>query len=235
MSEPIDRFTHIRWLFKNDFEKIRQQRVLICGVGGVGGFALDSLYRVGIGQITIIDKDVFDVTNQNRQIGSERIGESKVLVLQDLYKGIQALNLHIDEAFLNSFNFRDYDYILDCMDDLPIKTSLAIKCQNFAYGKFISSMGSAKRLNPKHIKVGSVWESYGDKFGRKFRDFLKKRRFKGDFKVVFSPEVPHCIELGSFNAVTASFGLQIASEVVQDIINNERKWNERLRRRIGRF
>ncbi|WP_231209424.1 tRNA threonylcarbamoyladenosine dehydratase [Helicobacter pylori] len=218
MSEPIDRFTRIRWLFKNDFEKIRRQRVLICGVGGVGGFALDALYRVGIGQITIIDKDAFDITNQNRQIGSERIGESKVLVLQDLYKGVQALNLHIDEAFLNSFNFRDYDYILDCMDDLPIKTSLAIKCQNFAYGKFISSMGSAKRLNPKHIQVGSVWESYGDKFGRKFRDFLKKHRFKGDFKVVFSPEVPHCIELGSFNAVTASFGLQIASEVVQDII-----------------
>ncbi len=95
--------------------------------------------------------------------------------------------------------------------------------------------GECERLNPKHIQVGSVWESYGDKFGRKFRDFLKKRRFKGDFKVVFSPEVPHCIELGSFNAVTASFGLQIASEVVQDIINNERKWNERLRRRIGRF
>lgn len=88
----------------------------------------------------------------------------------------------------------------------------------FRLRKFISSMGSAKRLNPKHIQVGSVWESYGDKFGRKFRDFLKKRRFKGDFKVVFSPEIPHCIELGSFNAVTASFGLQIASEVVQDII-----------------
>ncbi len=94
----------------------------------------------------------------------------------------------------------------------------------FRLREIYQSMGSAKRLNPKHIQVRSVWESYGDKFGRKFRDFLKKRRFKGDFKVVFSPEVPHCIELGSFNAVTASFGLQIASEVVQDIIsNNERK------------
>ncbi|AFI06376.1 tRNA threonylcarbamoyladenosine dehydratase [Helicobacter cetorum] len=221
--EPIDRFTRTRWLFKKDFEKIRTQRVLICGVGGVGGFALDALYRVGVSQITIIDKDVFDVTNQNRQIGSERVGESKVLVLQDLYKGIEALNLRVNEEFLASFDCMAYDYVLDCMDDLPIKASLAIKCQNLAYGKFISSMGSAKRLNPKYIQVGSVWKSHGDKFGRKFRDFLKKRHFKGNFKVVFSPETPHCIELGSFNAVTASFGLQIASEVVCDMIKDKRK------------
>ncbi|WP_104748651.1 tRNA threonylcarbamoyladenosine dehydratase [Helicobacter cetorum] len=221
--EPIDRFTRTRWLFKKDFDLIRQKKVLICGVGGVGGFALDALYRVGIGKITIIDKDIFDITNQNRQIGSEQIGKSKVQALQAIYQGIETLDLRVDEAFLDSFNFKDYDYVLDCMDDLPIKTSLAIKCQNLAYGKFISSMGSAKRLNPQLIQVDSVWKSHGDKFGRKFRDFLKKRHFRGNFKVIFSPEPPHCIELGSFSAVTASFGLQIASEVVRDIIKKERK------------
>ncbi|WP_104714167.1 tRNA threonylcarbamoyladenosine dehydratase [Helicobacter cetorum] len=220
-QEPIDRFTRTRWLFKEDFNSIRQKSVLICGVGGVGGFALDALYRVGVSKITIIDKDIFDITNQNRQIGSQQVGQSKVQTLQSIYQGIETLELRVDEAFLSSFNFKDYDYVLDCMDDLPIKASLAQKCQDMPYGRFISSMGSAKRLNPQLIQVSSVWKSHGDRFGRKFRDFLKKRHFKGNFKVVFSPEPPHCKELGSFSAVTASFGLQIASEVVRDIIHKK--------------
>ncbi len=218
-----DRFTRTRFLFGSDFELFGDVRVAIFGVGGVGGFALDCLYRVGIGKITIIDKDVFDVTNQNRQIGSECVGEPKVEVLARMYPNIDAIQARVDEHFMHDFDFESYDYIIDAIDDIPAKVLLARRCVNMPYGTYISSTGSAKKLNPLHIKVDSIWKSYGDKFGRKLRDELKKNKFSGKFKVIFSPENPKCKVLGSFSAVTASFGLQIGSEVVRDILERRSK------------
>lgn len=217
-----DRFTRTRFLFGEDFELFRDKRVIIFGIGGVGGFALDCLYRTGIGHISIVDKDSFDVTNQNRQIGSHKVGEDKVSVLAEIYPGIIPVKKLVDADFLNDFDASEYDYVIDAIDDIPAKVLLAKKCSQMPYGKYISSTGSAKKLNPLEIKVDSVWKSYGDKFARKFRDLLKKENFSGDFKVIFSPENPRCKPLGSFSAVTGSFGLQIGSEVIRDILNRRK-------------
>lgn len=216
-----DRFTRTRFLFGKNFDLFQQKKVIIFGVGGVGSFALDCLYRTGIGHIEILDKDTFDITNQNRQIGSHRIGEAKVEVLSDMYKGVVGINKTLDEEFLKTFDPTKYDYIIDAVDDIPAKTALAQKCINLPYGCYISSTGSAKKLNPLEIRVDSIWKSYGDKFAKKFRELLKKEEFCGNFKVIFSPESSKCKTLGSFSAVTASFGLQIGSEVIRDIL--ERK------------
>ena len=218
-----DRFTRSRYLFGEDFELFGTKSVVIFGIGGVGGFALDCLYRVGIGKITIVDKDVFDITNQNRQIGSEHVGESKVAVLARLYKGVEPQEKLVDSEFIVGFDFGAYDYVIDAIDDIPAKVMLAKACASMPYGTYISSTGSAKKLNPLHIKVDNIWKSYGDKFGRKFRDELKKSGFRGQFKAIFSPEEPKCKALGSFSAVTASFGLQIGSEVVRDILERNRQ------------
>lgn len=217
-----DRFTRTRFLFGEDFELFRDKRVIIFGIGGVGGFALDCLYRTGIGHISIVDKDSFDITNQNRQIGSHKVGEDKVSVLAEIYPGIIPIKKLVDMDFLSSFDANEYDYVIDAIDDIPAKVLLAKKCSQMPYGKYISSTGSAKKLNPLEIKVDSVWKSYGDKFARKFRDLLKKENFSGDFKVIFSPENPRCKPLGSFSAVTGSFGLQIGSEVIRDILNRRK-------------
>ncbi|PAF42878.1 tRNA cyclic N6-threonylcarbamoyladenosine(37) synthase TcdA [Helicobacter sp. 11S02596-1] len=213
-----DRFTRTRFLFGQDFERFRDKRLIIFGVGGVGGFALDCLYRTGIGHISIVDKDIFDITNQNRQIGSHRVGESKVMVLSEIYPGITPIQKRVDDDFLKDFDCTAYDYVIDAIDDIPAKVALAKKCASMPYGSYISSTGSAKKLNPLEIKVDSVWKSYGDKFARKFRELLKKEGFCGDFKVIFSPENPKCKPLGSFSAVTGSFGLQMGSEVIRDIL-----------------
>ncbi|PAF47505.1 tRNA cyclic N6-threonylcarbamoyladenosine(37) synthase TcdA [Helicobacter sp. 12S02634-8] len=213
-----DRFTRTRFLFGEDFERFRDKKVIIFGVGGVGGFALDCLYRVGIGHISIVDKDTFDITNQNRQIGSEHIGESKVKALARIYPGIEPIDVRVDGEFLENFMYQKYDYIIDAIDDIPAKVALAKLCASIPYGRYISSTGSAKKLNPLEIKVDSIWKSYGDKFARKFRELLKKEGFCGDFKVIFSPENPKCKPLGSFSAVTGSFGLQMGSEVICDIL-----------------
>lgn len=212
-----DRYTRSRIIFHDCFEAISQTKVLIFGVGGVGGYALDALYRSGITNITIVDKDCFDITNQNRQIGSEAIGEVKVMALAKLYKGITPIHASVSEEFLQTLNFDEFDYIVDAIDDINAKILLAQKAYGRRMGSYISSTGSAKKLNPLLIKVSSIWKSYGDKFARKFRENLKKQRFRGNFKVIFSDEVPNCKALGSCNVVTGSFGLQIASEILRDI------------------
>ena len=213
----IDRYTRSRIIFGSHFERMQETKVLVFGVGGVGGYAIDALYRSGVTNLTIVDKDVFDVTNQNRQIGSESVGEVKVEVLSKLYAGITAIHAEVNADFLQGLDFDAFDYIVDAIDDIPSKILLAKKAEGRRFGSYISSTGSAKKLNPLLIKVSSIWKSYGDKFARKFRENLKKQGLRGNFKVIFSDEVPHCKALGSCNVVTGSFGLQIASEILRDI------------------
>lgn len=216
-----ERFARTKLLFGDEFSQIQKKKVIIFGVGGVGGFALDCLYKTGIGEIVIVDKDIFDESNQNRQIGSQQVGEKKIEVLQKLYPGIKGMFAQVDENLLESLDLRAFDYVIDAIDDIPAKVLLAMQCKDMPFGRFICSTGSAKKLNPLDIRVSSIWKSYGDRFARKLRDNLKKQKFNQNFKVVFSPEPPKCEGLGSFSAVTASFGLQIASEVIQDILKGE--------------
>lgn len=211
-----DRFSRTRLLFGDGFAKLQNSSVVIFGVGGVGGFVLDSLYRTGVGRIVIVDCDEFDITNQNRQIGSESLGEKKVEALARIYPGVEGIYARVNSEFLDGFELGGFDVVIDAIDDIAAKVEIAKRVAP----RLISSMGSAKKLDPSLIKVDSIWKSYGDKFARKFRESLKRDGFKGDFRVVFSPEEPHCKALGSFSAVTGSFGLQIASEAVSKILEH---------------
>lgn len=211
----VDRFTRSRWIFGDKFEKLQSSKVLVCGCGGVGGVCIDALYRSGVGSITAIDCDKFDITNQNRQIGSENIGEYKTDVFARLYPGLKTLNLKLTPSVISEFDFSEFDLIIDCIDDIPAKVAIAKICSK----RLLSSMGGAKRLDPTKIKVASIWKTTNDPFARKIRYELKKAGFNGDYKVVFSTEAPNCVNLGSFIGVTASFGLNLASLAVKKIIN----------------
>jgi tRNA A37 threonylcarbamoyladenosine dehydratase len=211
------RFERCRELFGEDFEKLQKARVLILGVGGVGSFALDCLYRSGVGHITIVDFDRYEVTNQNRQIGSEAVGEVKVEVLKRLYPGIEAIEARIDKEWIEKLRCEEYDVVLDCIDDRHAKVELLIKCAN----RVISSMGSAKKCDPTKIEVASVWKTHGDPFARKIRYELKKRGFRGDFPVVFSSETPKGEGKGSFVGVTGAFGLTLCAQAIEAIIKKE--------------
>ncbi|MRI57953.1 MAG: tRNA cyclic N6-threonylcarbamoyladenosine(37) synthase TcdA [Epsilonproteobacteria bacterium] len=213
------RYERCRTLFGDDFEKIQKAKVLILGVGGVGSFALDCLYRSGVQDITIVDFDTYDVTNQNRQIGSEAVGEVKVEVLARLYPGIKAINAKIDKAWIKRLDCEAYDVVLDCIDDRYAKVELLLKCHD----RVISSMGSAKKCDPTKIEVASIWKTHGDPFARKIRYELKKRGFKGDFLVVFSPEEPRCKDKGSFVGVTGAFGLVLCSQAIKKIKEDKRE------------
>ncbi|WP_428023566.1 ThiF family adenylyltransferase [Arcobacter sp.] len=201
----------------NNFNKFQNTKIILLGVGGVGSFALDSLYRTGVTNITIVDFDTYEESNLNRQMGSEgNIGRVKVEALKEKYPNLEIIHEKITEAWVDEFDFSSFDYILDAIDDIKPKVRLIQKY----YDKLISTSGSAKRIDPSKIEYISIWETYNDPFIRKIRYELKKRGFKKKFKVIFSGENPNCIEKGSFEGVTGSFGLMMSSITIQKIIAN---------------
>ncbi len=211
------RFQRCELLFKDSFQKIKKAKVLLLGVGGVGSFCLDGLYRSGVKDITIVDYDKFEITNQNRQIGSEHVGEFKVEVLSSIYKGITPLKQKVTNKWVSDFDFEIFDIVIDAIDDISAKVVIAKK----TYPKLISSCGGAKRVDPTKIEVASIWETTNDPFAKKFRYELKKAGFEGDFEVVFSKEPPKkCEGLGSFVGVTGSMGLALCSLAIRKLTNS---------------
>ena len=210
------RYERCRMLFgEEDFAKLQNAKVLILGVGGVGGYALDCLYRSGVTHLTILDYDTYDISNQNRQIGSEAVGEKKTERLAQLYPGIRVIHRKMDLDWVASFDFDPYDLIIDAADTTRVKIEIAKK----VYPRLIMSLGSAKRYDSSKIEVASIWKSHGDALGRKIRNELKKAKFDRNFTVVFSPEQDKCKEKGSCVAVTGAFGLTICSEAIKKILN----------------
>ncbi|EPY0439197.1 tRNA threonylcarbamoyladenosine dehydratase [Campylobacter upsaliensis] len=215
------RYTRVKWLVGDEnYEKISRTRVLIFGLGGVGGICTDALFRTGFTKLTLIDADSFEITNQNRQLHSEHIGENKAEVFAKIYK-VKGVVTKVDEEFLSTFDLSKFDLIIDAIDDIPAKVALANKI-DFKKQIFISSTGGARKLDPTLIKTTSIFKTYGDALAKKFRYELRKSGFKGDFDVVFSNEEAKCKNLGSFMGVTASFGLTLASLALKKVLNTDK-------------
>jgi len=211
----LARYDRVKLLLNDDFTKLENAKIILLGVGGVGSFCLDCLYRSGVKDITIVDYDTYDETNQNRQMWSElHEGELKIEALQKHYSALKIINTRIDETWVQEFDFEPYDVVLDAIDDTRAKLALAQKC----YPKLISSFGSAKRLDPTQIKVDDIWKSAGDKLGKKIRHELRKRRFNKKYTVIFSSEEISIKEKGSFMGVTATFGLMMCSQAIKKLL-----------------
>lgn len=200
---------------QDNLDKFLNTKIILLGVGGVGSFALDALYNTGIKNITIVDFDTYEESNMNRQLGSHgNIGRVKVESLKERYPEVTPIHAKITPEWIDEFDFSSYDYILDAIDDIKPKVHLIKKY----FTKVITTSGSAKRIDPSKIEYKSIWDTYNDPFIRKIRTELKNQGFKKKFKVIFSSESPNCIEKGSFQGVTASFGLMMASVTIQKII-----------------
>ena len=205
---------------ENVFEKFKDVKLILLGVGGVGSFALDALYNTGITNITIVDFDTYEESNLNRQMGSfGNIGRIKVEALKEKYPEVTPIHVKITPEWIDNFDFSSYDYILDAIDDVKPKVHLIKK----HFTKIISTSGGAKRIDPSKIEYISIWDTYNDPFIKKIRTELKNQGFKKKFKVIFSSELPMCLEKGSFEGVTGSFGLMMASVTIQKLINKFKK------------
>lgn len=210
----------IKLFGQETFDKFKDVKLILFGVGGIGSFALDALYNTGITNITIVDFDTYEDSNMNRQLGSHgNIGRIKVEVLKEKYPEVTPIHVKVTPEWIDNFDFSSYDYILDAIDDVKPKVHLIKK----HFTKIISTSGGAKRIDPSKIEYISIWDTYNDPFIKKIRTELKAQGFKKKFKVIFSSELPLCLEKGSFEGVTGSFGLMMASVTIQKLVNKLQK------------
>jgi len=212
---------------KESMEKIKKRKVCICGIGGVGSFSMEALARVGVGQITIIDKDKVDVTNINRQLIAtvDNVENSKVKVGSERIKSINpTINVKTHEVFITKDNISEYidntyDYVIDAIDSVESKAALIKYCYDNNIN-IISSMGMANRLNPLDIKVADIYKTRMCPLAKVMRKKLKELDVK-KLKVVYSEEEAirlNAKELGSVSFVPSVAGLVIASEVIKDML-----------------
>lgn len=210
------------------FKKLESIKVLIVGCGGVGGYALETLVRSGITNIDIIDFDVIDITNLNRQIitNKENIGIKKVLAAKNRVLSINPnLNINTYEIFLDKDNIDDilknnYDYIIDACDNVDTKIELIKRSVNNNY-KLISSMGTAKKMDPTKLSITTLDKTNYDKLAKVIRKKVKDLKINKKTNVVSSTEeVIKCDTLGSFMMVPATAGILCAKYVIDDVINN---------------
>lgn len=221
---------------KENQKKLNNSSVIIFGVGGVGSSAAESLARSGVGNITLVDKDVVDITNINRQTHalSETVGISKTQAMEKRIKSInpRAFVKTIDLFYLpenaDSIDLTKYDYIIDAIDTVNSKIELAMRAEKLGV-PIISSMGTGNKLHPEELKVTDIYKTKVCPLCRVMRRELLKRNVK-KLKVVYSEEKPKTPffqpEGERKRAVPASMpfvppaaGIIIASRVVSDIIS----------------
>ncbi|MGL5052575.1 MAG: tRNA threonylcarbamoyladenosine dehydratase, partial [Cetobacterium sp.] len=210
--------------------------ILIFGVGGVGGFAVESLVRAGVGELTVVDFDTIDITNLNRQIiaTQDTIGQDKVEVIKNRALSINPnikINIYKEkfskekkELFFS--NDKKYTYIIDAIDLVTAKLDLITIAKELNI-PIISSMGTGNKINPTMLDITDISKTSVCPLAKIMRKELKKRRI-GKVKVLFSRELamkPKIIDgdrlkqnnVGSISFVPSVAGLIIASEVIKDI------------------
>jgi tRNA A37 threonylcarbamoyladenosine dehydratase len=219
---------------KEGLEKLREKRVAIFGLGGVGGYVLEALVRSGIENFDLIDNDVVSESNINRQILATifSVGKDKVEVAKERALSInESCNIKTYKTFFlpensNEFDFSKYDYVIDCIDTVTGKIEIVVKA-NREGCKVISSMGTGNKMNPTMFEVSDIYKTSVCPLAKVMRRELKNRNIK-KLKVVYSKEEPINTNILSddgrkmvpgSNAFTPSVaGLIIASEVVKDLL-----------------
>lgn len=229
------RFSRTELLLGEDgMEILKNSRVAVFGIGGVGSFASEALVRSGLGEIIIVDYDIIDITNINRQIHatSKTVGFSKVEVMKERLLEINPnLNIRAVKDIYKEENkdrllSSDYDYVIDAIDMISAKINLIENCKRLNI-PIISCMGAGNKLNPTLLQVGDIYETNTCPLAKVMRNELRKRNIQ-DLKVVWSTEKPIKVNLekegarkavpGSVSFVPSVAGLILASEVVKDLV-----------------
>ena len=228
MDEFFDRSAAL--LGSEAMERLREKRVILFGVGGVGSWAAECLIRTGLTHLTIVDGDMVQASNINRQLPATRatIGRPKVEALRERLLEIHpeaeitALPVMINGEWLKTNGLEGYDYIIDAIDDVQAKTDLIIYATRTRACKIYSSMGAALRFDPTQVTTGELMSIKGDALAKAVRARMKKMDMHPYRKVrcVYSTEqARRCETRGSLMQVTAVFGCTLASLVIKDILN----------------
>lgn len=214
---------------------LSNSHVMVFGVGGVGGYVVETLVRSGVGKISIIDNDTVNLTNLNRQIIAleNSIDKLKVDVLKERILAINpkcevvCYNEFISYDNIDNILFDTVDYVVDAVDTISAKIAIIMKSKELNI-PVISSMGAGNRLDPLQIKIADINQTKNCPLAKTMRYELKKREIK-NVKCVFSLELPiepnekiinqdnGKVTIGSISYMPSMFGLVIASEVIKDL------------------
>lgn len=221
----LDRLLKI--INEEELKRIKETRVLIVGIGGVGGYALEALVRMGVSHITIVDSDTVDITNLNRQIIAlhSNIGKKKALVAKERILDINE-NTCVSalDLFLNKDNIAslptDFDYIIDACDTVTTKLEL-VKWANKMNIKIISAMGTGNKFDPTKLEITDIFKTNNDPLAKVMRRLLRENGIK-KLMVVASKELPIKTNTrvpGSTSLVPSVAGIYCASYIINDILN----------------
>ncbi len=218
---------------KQNLEKLKNARIAVFGVGGVGGFAVECLVRSGVENITVIDADVVEKSNINRQIiaTEETVGLDKVEVIS---KRCNSINKNAKITAIKTFylpenadkiDLSKFDYIIDAIDTVISKVELIKRAKDLGV-KIISSMGTGKKLEPLLLKVSDISKTKVCPLAKIVRKKLRDLGIESGVKVVYSEEesIKNCDQtekektIPSMIFVPSVAGIVLASEVVKDII-----------------
>lgn len=228
----MDIFQREKLLIGNEkFNNINSKKVIVFGCGGVGSYVIEGLVRAGIKNIDIVDKDIVDETNINRQIiatidtiGKYKVDVEKTRILSiNPETNVNIFKIKFGEDNSNLINFSDYDYVVDAIDDIKAKIEIIKKAKE-ADVNIISSMGTGNKLNPFEFKICDISKTSVCPLAKVIRKELRSLNIK-NVKVLYSTENPlpsnkidGKIVQGSISFVPSVAGLMIASEVINDII-----------------
>ena len=236
-----DMLSRTRLVLGNEgIEKLKESKVAVFGIGGVGGYAVEALARSGIGSLELIDSDRIVLSNVNRQIiaTQKNIGQYKTEAARGRIDAINPeCNVTVKNIFFlpetrDQFDFSSYDYVVDAIDTVTGKLGLILACRD-AGTPIISSMGAGNKMNAWQFEVADIYDTTVCPLARVMRQLCRKNKIE-KLKVVYSKEKPitpdrSCISdsndenaPGSVAFVPSAAGLIIAGEVIKDITGFER-------------
>ena len=219
-------FDRLKLLVKDNINSFNNVKILIVGVGGVGGYVFESLIRSNFTDITIVDYDIIEISNLNRQIitNLENIGKKKVEVAKERGLSINSkakitiIDEFVQEDFFLKYNYIP-DYIIDACDTITTKIYL-IRYAISHNIKIISCMGTGNRINPEKLKISKLSKTYNDPLAKKIRNEFKNTKCL-KVPVVFSEELPVKNDnkrIGTVVTVPMVAGALCASYVINDIL-----------------
>ena len=226
-------------LGKEKLKKLKNANVLVVGLGGVGAYAAEQICRAGIGKMTIVDGDVVETTNINRQLPAlnSTKGKSKAEILAERFRDINpeieltVINDFIrDEKTVELLKSQPFDYVVDAIDTLSPKVFLVYHAVQLGL-KVVSSMGAGGKMEPDKVQIADISKSHNCRLAKMFRKRLSRLGIKKGVKVVFSPEeiAEESVILeegqnkkstvGTISYMPPVFGCFIASVVIRDLID----------------
>ena len=216
---------------KDNLDKIKNSSILIIGVGGVGGYAIETLIRSGIENITLVDYDKIDISNINRQIIAKEsnIGKSKV---EEWKKRILEINSNVNVTIIKEKITKDnidilfnkkYDYIIDACDTVIVKKILIKKCKEKNI-KLLTICGMGKKINPSLVKICDIKDTEYDPIAKELRKYIRDNHIKGKIPCIFSNEKPITNDkkiISSMTPVPAVAGIYAAYYIINNIIQEK--------------